>query len=35
VLELHLYKDVAAESPSMELTLSILASPQSNEKPPS
>jgi len=35
VLELHLYKDVAAESPSMELTLSILASPQSNENPSS
>ena len=29
VLELHLYKDVAAGSPSMELTLRILASPQS------
>ena len=29
VLELHLYKDVAPESPSMELTLSILASPPS------
>jgi crossover junction endodeoxyribonuclease RusA len=28
VLELHLYKDVATESPSMELTLSILTSPQ-------
>ncbi|WP_447986516.1 RusA family crossover junction endodeoxyribonuclease [Nitrospira sp. Nam74] len=27
VLELHLYKELAAESPSMELTLSILASP--------
>jgi crossover junction endodeoxyribonuclease RusA len=33
VIELHLYKDVTAESPSMELTLSILPSPQSNKKP--
>lgn len=30
VLELHLYKDVAAESPSMELTLTVLASPRTN-----
>lgn len=29
VLELHLYKDVAAGTPSMELTLRVLASPQS------
>jgi crossover junction endodeoxyribonuclease RusA len=28
VLELHLYKDAAAGSPSMELTLRVLATPQ-------
>ena len=31
VLELHLYKDVAIGSPSMELTLRILASPHSGQ----